>query len=90
MTAILIENLIDDYMTKLFDEIQVAFNSMNKNYKDCVEQFSLAVDDRDKYKQDMDSHKLRKSNIMEIADSTNEFMDVWKNVVSDIALDKET
>lgn len=90
MTAILIENLIDDYMTKLFDEIQVAFNSMNKNYTDCVEQFSLAVDDRDKYKQDMDSHNLRKSNIMEIADSTNEFMDAWKDVVSDIALGEGT
>ena len=90
MIDTLTNNLIDDYMTKLFDEIQVAFNSMNKNYTDCVEQFSLAVDDRDKYKQDMDSHNLRKSNIMEIADSTNEFMDAWKDVVSDIALGEGT
>ena len=82
-------SIIDGYMEGLICELEQVFENMNITYMSCIDRFSSAVDDRDKYKADIVFHNMRKSNIMAIGNSTRNFMQVWDVIVHDIADDEK-
>lgn len=53
-------------------------------YRASVNTFVSVVDDRDKYKGDMEALKKRKENIKSICDSTKVFVDHWNDVLNDV------
>ena len=55
-----------------------------------IERFRSAVDDRDKYKAEIELYNLRKANILAISEYTSEFMGTWNNIIQDFILDEET
>ena len=86
----LTEFVVDQYMNDVINELKQAFENMNETYMFYIERFRSAVDDRDKYKEEIELYKLRKSNIMAIGDCTREFMDTWGIIIRDFAEDEET
>lgn len=90
MSQSLTNSVVDQYMNSLLEEIKQSFESMNSTYLSCIERFSSAVDDRDKYKAEIELYNLRKGNIMSIDDCTKEFMDTWSTVIQDFIDDVET
>lgn len=90
MRKALEDSVIDQYMKKLIEEIQKSFDSMNSTYLSCVERFSSAVDDRDKYKAEIELYNLRKTTILSIAKCTSEFMDTWNIIIRDFTEDEQS
>lgn len=90
LTAELEKSVIDGYMKSLVEELKQVFESMNFTYKQYIKRFSSAVDDRDKYKKEIDSYNQRKANILSIGESTNEFMDTWNMIVQGFIEDEQT
>lgn len=86
----LTEAVVDKYMSELIDELKQAFESMNSTYMFYIERFRSAVDDRDKYKEEIELYTLRKSNIMAIGECTKAFMDTWGVIIRDFIEDEET
>ena len=80
----LTQSVIDQYMNDLVKELKEVFKNMNDTYMSCIERFRSAIDDRDKYKADIQSHNFRKDNILAIADCTKAFMEVWEVIIRDI------
>lgn len=78
----IIESVVEQYMKDLVEELKKVFNDMNETYMSCVERFRSIVDDRDKYKADIELHNLRKSNIESIKNCTSDFMKIWENIIS--------
>lgn len=76
--------IIDKYLKNLLDKINEAFDNMNHAYRASVNTFVSVVDDRDKYKGDMEALKKRKENIKSICDSTKVFVDHWNDVLNDV------
>lgn len=77
-------------MKSLVEELKQAFESMNSTYMQYIERFRSAVDDRDKYKKEIDSYNQRKTNILSIGESANEFMDTWNMIVQGFIEDEQT
>lgn len=77
------KNVIDGYMQNLLSDIQGVFDNMNNTYTLCMERFRSAIDDRDKYKEDIELHTLRKSNITAIGNCTEDFMETWNHIIYD-------
>jgi len=77
-------------MNSLVEELKQAFESMNSTYMQYIERFRSAVDDRDKYKKEIDSYNQRKTNILSIGESANEFMDTWNMIVQGFIEDEQT
>lgn len=90
LTAELKKSVIDGYMKSLVEELKQVFESTNFTYKQYIKRFSSAVDDRDKYKKEIDSYNQRKANILSIGESTNEFMDTWNMIVQGFIEDEQT
>ena len=86
----LTKSVVDQYMNDLINELEQAFENMNETYMFYIERFRSAVDDRDKYKEEIELYTLRKSNIMAIGDCTKEFMDTWSVIIRDFIEDEET
>ena len=86
----LTKSVVDQYMNDLINELKQAFENMNETYMFYIERFRSAVDDRDKYKEEIELYTLRKSNIMAIGDCTKEFMDTWGVIIRDFIEDEET
>jgi hypothetical protein len=86
----LTKSVVDQYMNDLINELKQAFENMNETYMFYIERFRSAVDDRDKYKEEIELYALRKSNIMAIGDCTREFMDTWGVIIRDFIEDEET
>ena len=86
----LTESVVDGYMKSLVEELKQAFESMNSTYMQYIERFRSAVDDRDKYKKEIDSYNQRKTNILSIGESANEFMDTWNMIVQGFIEDEQT
>lgn len=86
----LTKSVVDQYMNDLINELKQAFENMNETYMFYIERFRSAVDDRDKYKEEIELYTLRKSNIMAIGDCTKSFMDTWGVIIRDFIEDEET
>lgn len=86
----LTESVVDQYMNSLIYELKQAFENMNSTYMFYIERFRSAVDDRDKYKAEIELYNLRKANILAISEYTSEFMGTWNNIIQDFILDEET
>ena len=86
----LTESVVDGYMNSLVEELKQAFESMNFTYMQYIERFRSAVDDRDKYKREIDLYKQRKANILSIGESANEFMDTWNMIIQGFIEDEQT
>ena len=86
----LTESVVDQYMTECVAELEKVVASMNDTYKSCIERFRSAVDDRDKYKENIELHDRRKANIMAIGDCTSDFMDTWNIIIRDFVKDEDT
>lgn len=82
------ESVVDQYMNELIEELEQAFSNMNKTYMDCTNRFRSAVDDREKYKSEIQLYNLRKENIMSIRECTREFMDTWSSIIRDFVEDE--
>lgn len=74
---------VGQYMKDAVGEIEQVFESMLSTYNSCVERFRSAVDDRDKYKDNIALHNRCKECIEAIDSGTREFMDVWKLIIQD-------
>ena len=86
----LTKSVVDQYMNDLIKELKRAFKDMNSTYMFYIEKFRSAVDDRDKYKVEIELYNLQKANIMAISDCTREFMDIWDVIIRDFIEDEET
>lgn len=86
----LTKSVVDQYMNDLINELKQAFENMNSTYMFYIERFRSAVDDRDKYKAEIELYNLRKANIMSIGECTSEFMDTWGIIIRDFIEDEET
>lgn len=86
----LTKSVVDQYMNDLIKELKRAFKDMNSTYMFYIEKFRSAVDDRDKYKVEIELYNLQKANIMAISDCTREFMDTWDVIIRDFIEDEET
>lgn len=86
----LIDSVGDKYMNSLLNEILQVFKSMNSIYESCMERFRSAVDDRDKYKAEIELYNLRKANIEAIDKCTSDFMNIWNTIVQDFIEDDNT
>lgn len=86
----LTRSVVDQYMNDLIDELKQAFENMNETYMFYIVRFRSAVDDRDKYKEEIELYTLRKSNIMAIGECTKAFMDTWGVIIRDFIEDEET
>ena len=84
------ESVVDGYMNSLIEELKQTFESVNSTYMQYIERFRSAVDDRDKYKKEIDSYKQRKANILSIGESANKFMDTWNMIVQGFTEDEQT
>ncbi len=62
------------------------FNQANKRYMDEIKRFTGMVDDREKYKEDMERLQEEAAFIHEIADHTKAFIGVWKEIVDPLEL----
>ncbi|MCM1009198.1 MAG: dynamin family protein [Ruminococcus flavefaciens] len=80
----------DGYMKDLLNELYQVFVSMNNTYTSCIDRFASAVDDRDNYKAEIDLYNKRKTNIMDIGGSTDEFMQIWNIIVHNVFDDEKT
>lgn len=87
---ILTESVVDQYMNDLINELKMTFENMNSTYMFYIEKFRSAIDDRDKYKADIDRYTLRKENIISIGECIGKFMDTWNNIIHDFIEDKAT
>ncbi len=81
---------MDQYMNDLINELKMTFENMNSTYMFYIEKFHSAIDDRDKYKADIDRYTLRKENIISIGECIGKFMDTWNNIIHDFIEDKAT
>lgn len=84
------KSVVDEYMNDLVNELKQTFNSLNSMYMTYIEHFRSAVDDRDKYKAEIELYNLRKENITAIGDATSKFMDTWGVILHDIVEEEET
>lgn len=84
------KSVVDGYMNDLVNELKQTFNRLNSMYMTYIEHFRSAVDDRDKYKVEIELYSLRKENIMAIGDATGKFMDTWSVIIRDIVEEEET
>lgn len=80
--------VVNQYMKDLVEELEQVFANMNATYMSCIERFKSAVDDRDKYKSDIELHNMRKFNIMAIGDCTGDFMQIWNIIIHDFTNDE--
>lgn len=85
----LAKSVVDKYMSDLVNELKQTFENMNSTYMAYVERFRSAVDDRDKYKTEIELYKIHKENIMSISECTKEFMNRWNSVISGLVEDEE-
>ncbi|MBR1443782.1 MAG: hypothetical protein IJ583_09660, partial [Firmicutes bacterium] len=76
--------VIDDYMKGLLDDLNQLFRDMNKLYEESNNRFRSAIDDRDKYKKNIEQHNRRKETIENIEDCTSKFMGTWKEIVENV------
>lgn len=81
------KTVVEQYMNGLVEEMKQGLRNMNDTYMSCIERFRAAVDDRDKYKAEIELYNLRKSNIMEIGDCTDDFMSIWNIIIRDFEED---
>ena len=79
------ESVIDGYMEELVKELNDQFRQMNELYLGCIQTFRSAVDDRDRYKEDIELHNIRKANIHSIGGCISDFMQVWDLIITDMA-----
>lgn len=86
----LTKSVVDQYMNDFINELKQALENVNETYMFYIERFRSAVDDRDKYKAEIELYNLRKANIMAIGDCTREFMDTWGVIIRDFIEDEET
>lgn len=82
--------VVDEYMNSLIKELNHVFESMNNTYMSCIERFRAAVDDRDKYKNEIELYNLRKDNIEAIDKCTSDFMNTWNIIIQDFIEDEDT
>lgn len=83
----LTKSVVDGYMDALIKEIKQGFSDMNEAYMSSVKRFESSIDDRDKYKADIELLNLRKSNIVSIRNCTNNFMEVWDRIIHDFIVE---
>lgn len=83
-------SVVDEYMNSLIEELKHVFESMNNTYMSCIERFRAAVDDRDKYKNEIELYNLRKDNIEAIDKCTSDFMNTWNIIIQDFIEDEDT
>lgn len=86
----LTESVVDQYMNSLIEELKQVFESMNSTYMSCIERFRSAVDDRDKYKAEIELYNLRKTNIETIGGCISGFMNIWNIIIQDFIEDEDT
>ena len=75
--------VIEQYMNSLINELKQVLNNMNDTYMTCIVRFRAAVDDREKYKTEIEQYKLRKSAIISVGECTSDFMNIWNNIILD-------
>ena len=77
------DSVINNYTKNLIEELQQGFNNINNSFISCIKYFKSAIDDRDKYKANIEQYSKRKTNIVEIDNCTSDFMHTWKTIVYD-------
>lgn len=75
------DSVIDNYTKNLVEQLQQGFDNINNSFISCIKYFKSAIDDRDKYKQNIEQHSKRKVNITQIDSCTANFMHTWKTIV---------
>ena len=77
------DSVINNYTKNLVEELQQGFDNINNSFISCIQYFKSAIDDRDKYKANIEQYSKRKTNIVEIDSCTSDFMHTWKTIVYD-------
>lgn len=77
------DSVINNYAKNLIEELQQGFNNINNSFISCITYFQSAIDDRDKYKANIEQYSKRKTNIVQIDSCTSDFMHTWKTIVYD-------
>lgn len=79
------DQLIDEVGRNMSNMIK-HFEKANKGYKDEINRFTSIVDDREKYKEDMERLEEEAAFIHEIEDHTKAFIGVWKEIADPLEL----
>ena len=84
LSQYLTKTVIDGYMGELVHELQETFKRMNEIYLGCVRRFQGDIDDRDKYRKEIELYNIRMENISGINNHISDFMQVWDSIVNDM------
>lgn len=84
MASLLKKAFIDEYAVSTIDKFRECFKTTMRTQKSAIEQFRKSIDDRDKFKEDIDRRAERKKNICEIQNSIAELMEIWDAVIGEV------
>lgn len=84
MEKILSKTFIEEYAKNTITRFKAAFEYTMNVQKDAITQFCKAIDDRDRYRADIERKMERKQNIAEIQGVINGFMTEWDTVIGDV------